>query len=73
MSVCAWLLKSTVSVNINQLDHGGFRDCGMGYGGGSTLYFVGNISMYDQKIGVKMSCFHLTLIYVDFLFNYIED
>ncbi|KAK7835832.1 dead-box atp-dependent rna helicase 20 [Quercus suber] len=46
MSVCTLLLKSTVSVNINQLDHGGFRDCGMGYGGGSTLYFVGNISMY---------------------------
>ncbi|KAK7851176.1 dead-box atp-dependent rna helicase 20 [Quercus suber] len=34
-------------LNINQLDHGGFQDCGMGYGGGSKLYFVGNISMYD--------------------------
>ena len=47
MSVCTWLLKSIVSVNINQLGHGGFRDCGIGYGGGRTLYFVGNISMYD--------------------------
>ena len=47
MSVCTWLLKSIVSVNINQFGHGGFRDCGIGNGGVHTQYFVGNISMYD--------------------------
>ena len=36
MSVWIWLLKLTVSMNINQPGHGGFRDRGRGHGSGRS-------------------------------------
>ena len=34
--VCAWVLNSSVSMNIDQSGHGGFRDRGRGFGGGRS-------------------------------------